>query len=203
MKILYLLIFNFLILNSLFASPSKILGDRGSKKTWVYLSGLKKDGASESCPNEISILHAIGTNLGIKIIAIDPPERDPYFNHMLCWPHQDENALQKSHEYLTTIVPEQDIRGYIGFSNGGFFLLALAQQRSLTSPIITIGAGGNFAGKKPTNSITMLIGKEDFHHYEIAKKFYRDCFDEGALIELIEYDSGHEIPKELLSELLT
>jgi hypothetical protein len=40
----------------LYSSNTKILGDEQSKETWIYLCGLKDDLASQSTPNETSLL---------------------------------------------------------------------------------------------------------------------------------------------------
>lgn len=186
----------------LYASDTKILGDEKSKDTWIYLCGLKEDFESESTQDEIAVLHDIGNDLGIKIIAIKPPKTCACFNSKLCWPHGNESELHETYEYIDAILKNEHVSGYLGFSNGGFFLLALVQKVSLGSPVITIGAGGGITDSKAKNQITLLIGKYDFYHYNCAKQFHEQSKHTPLTVELIEYEGGHTIPKKLLYEAI-
>lgn len=187
----------------LYSYNTKILGDEESKETWIYLCGLKEDPTSQSTPNETAILNDIGQDLHIKIIAIDPPGRSKFFSNKLCWPHASKSELQQTFEYLSSIEKQEHISGYLGFSNGGFFLLALAQNTSLGAPIITIGAGGSISSEATVkNQIILLIGKYDSHHYNSAKQFYSQSFNTPLVVDLIEYEGEHCIPKRLLYEVI-
>ncbi|HSX04285.1 MAG TPA: hypothetical protein VLG76_06105 [Rhabdochlamydiaceae bacterium] len=198
----YLLIWNITSQALLYSSNAKILGDDQSKHAWVYLCGLKEDLDSESTQNEISILNDIGQNLHIKIIAIDPPKRCRFFDNKLCWPYENQTKLQQTYAYIASIVNKEQISGYLGFSNGGFFLLELAKSIPLGSPIITIGAGGNLSNPTAKNRIILLIGKYDSYHYNSAHQFYKQSNNTPLVTELIECEHGHCIPKTLLYEVI-
>lgn len=203
MKLFYYLLTWVITSQALLCScNTTILGDDKSKDTWIYLCGLKEDFNSESTKDETSILNDIGRNLHIKIIAIDPPKRSRYFNNKLYWPHENKSELQQTYEYIASIVNKEPISGYLGFSNGGFFLLELAQNIPLGSPILTIGAGGSVLDPTAKNQIILLIGKYDSYHYNLANQFYKQSNDTPLEVELIEYENGHCIPKTLLYEVL-
>lgn len=187
---------------NVYCSEIKILGDSKSTNTWVYLCGLKQDVYGESTPNEESILNDIGTDLGIKFIAIEPPLRCECFCNKLCWPYENKTALQKTYEYISSIVQNEHVSGYLGFSNGGFFLLELAQNIQLSCPIIAIGAAGVIQDATVKNQIILLIGKYDVYHYSHAKQFYKQLKKSCLDIELIEYEDGHCIPKKLLYKVI-
>ncbi len=198
----YLLIWAIPFQALLYPCDTKILGDEKSKDTWIYLCGLKEDLLSESAQDETCILNDIGKDLHIKIIAIDPPKRSKSFNNKFCWPHENKSELQQTYEYIASRVNKERISGYLGFSNGGFLLLALGQTIPLDSPIITIGAGGTVSDPKTKNQIILLIGKYDSHHYNSANQFYKQSNDTPLEVELIEYEGGHCIPKTLLYEVI-
>lgn len=186
----------------LYSSHTTILGDEASSNTWIYLCGLKEDLNSESTENETSILNDLGKDLHIKIIAINPPKRSISFNNKLCWPHENKSELQQTHQYIASITNKECISGYLGFSNGGFFLLSLAQNTPLGVPIIAIGAGGSISDITAKNQITLLIGKYDSYHYDAANQFYQQSTNTLLEVDLIEYEDGHCIPKELLYGIL-
>lgn len=149
------------------------------------------------------MLDTVGKQLNIKFLAMIPKNRCPQLNNRLCWPHDTEQELLQTYQEIINNVQNQPIQGYIGFSNGGFFLNKLAQFVEINKPIISIGAAGPLFNKQgPINSIYLLIGKKDRWHYEHAVNLYNQSKDTNLTIHLIEYDEGHQIPANILRKLI-
>ncbi len=189
----------------------EILGSPTAQQVWVYLCGLTRD---FNAPGEIElrkIIDQIGHNLGIKFIAVYPCSRSAYFdNKFYCfdnkfyWPQGNKQETLATYNYIVTAVDDHKIAGFVGFSNGGFFLNKLAQLMSVNKPIVSIGAAGPilFIGNSFNNVVHLLIGTKDRFHYEPAKKFYHDSQNSLLKVNLIEYDGGHTIPSKLLEDTL-
>ncbi|MDX8430572.1 MAG: hypothetical protein SNF33_02025 [Candidatus Algichlamydia australiensis] len=181
-----------------------ILGSPNAKKYWIYLCGLTD--CFNSIP-EISnrkILDEIGKNLGIGIIAIPPQKRCSEYQNKLCWPHHTKEEVLETYTNIRQQIPGVNVSGYIGFSNGGFFLLKLAEIKSVEVPLIVIGAGIYPEKTNQKNTIFLLIGKQDKAHYNLAKNYYKKMQENpSSNITLVEYDGGHIIPEKPLEKLLS
>ena len=153
--------------------------------------------------DELKTVDAIGKQLDINFLAVIPKNRYPQYNNRLCWLHDNEQEVLETYQEITNAIHGNKIQGYIGFSNGGFFLNKLAQFIEIGKPIISIGAASSLVNKNgPNNTIYLLIGKKDEWHYEHAINFYNQSKDTPLKINLIEYDEGHKIPITILSNLL-
>ena len=179
-----------------------ILGDTASPFTWVYLSGIVGKFKYEA--HNRDILDTIGKELHLKIVAIPPQERSADFNNMLHWPFDTDAELTTTYNYILKQLGNQKVSGYIGFSNGGYFLTSLAQQTELDAPVIAVGAGGYLRDKRitPTGPITIIIGTQDEHNYSPAIDFVKSAQEANIPIKLIEHDGGHEIPPDMLKQVL-
>ncbi len=176
------------------------LGSSESSQTWIYLCGLVQDFNFKHM-NELTILDIIGKECNIKIMAIIPQHRCAQYNYSLCWPHANKNELMQTYQEIIKSVDTCKIDGYIGFSNGGFFLIQLAQYISFNKPIIAIGAAGyinNSTG--PHNTIDLLIGKQDQWHYQHAINLYEQSKNTNLTVKFTEYDGGHEVPITVLKK---
>lgn len=189
--------------NNIQSSPSAFieLGSPNSDHIWVYLCGLSQSIDSEKEGAHLQ-LNAIGTHLNIKFLAITPQNRCKDLQNKLCWPNKTKDEILQTYQKIKDAIGDKKIDGFIGFSNGGFFLNRLAQYVELKTPIISIGAAGplEYAGK--VNTIYLLIGKKDEWHYEHAKNFYAAAQNSNVKINLIEYEDGHVIPENILEKLL-
>jgi len=177
-----------------------VLGDKNSKRQWVYLSGLTPTFDS---PQEIinrKILDEIGHKLGIGFFAIRPKNRSSEFNNMLCWPHYSMKDVFSTYRTITKVLEQRPIAGWIGFSNGGFFLNRLVQYKELDVPVIAIGASG-YLQISLKNRLYLMVGNSD-PICELVKKLYQQT--EGSLLTttLIEYDGNHTIVRKPLQDLL-
>lgn len=178
------------------------LGSLTSGKIWIYLCGLTKNLSSAQEVENRNILNNVGKDLNIKILAIKPKERCSEFDNKLCWPHNSHEQTLNTYSYIKSIVKNIEISGFIGFSNGGFFLNKLAQIMELNKPIISIGSAGYLADTTFRNNIYLLIGKQDRYHYSYAQEFYNKSIGTPLHVILIEYDKGHEIPETVLENIL-
>jgi len=177
------------------------LGNQTSRVTWAYLSGLVEDPYSEE--DQYKTLDQIGNDLSIRIIAFSPPVRSPLYQNRLCWPHENQEAVLSTYATLKQQLSEERISGLIGFSNGGFFLLKLAEQKELDIPLVVIGAGIYPSHTNIRNRVILLISKEDTAHYSLAKMFCER--EEGSLLNLSchEYPGGHIIPQVLVKKVVS
>lgn len=182
--------------------PFKILGSPSSDKVWIYLCGLTAEFIPKHM-DELKRLDSIGKKLNIQFLAMIPTERCSQLNNRLCWPHDTQEELLDTYQKISTATKHYSIAGYVGFSNGGFFLNRLAQYTTITKPIISIGAAGPLLHKNgPFNTINLVIGKQDQWHYDHAINLYHQSQNSHLTINLIEYDTGHHIPELVLSALI-
>jgi len=98
------------------------------------------------------------------------------------------------------VLEQRPIAGWIGFSNGGFFLNRLVQYKELDVPVIAIGASG-YLQISLKNRLYLMVGNSD-PICELVKKLYQQT--EGSLLTttLIEYDGNHTIVRKPLQDLL-
>lgn len=181
------------------------LGNTKNSSGWVYLSGLTSDINSEQEINNRQILDELGQELHIKFVAIIPKHRDSSFNNKLCWPHYTKKETIQTYNEILTVLNETKITGYIGFSNGGFFLNQLAQIKKLDCPVISIGSGGMLHNSSINNKIHFLIGKNDTYHYEPTINLFKNINQGNNALKatLTQFNGSHQIDKRSLKELLT
>lgn len=180
----------------------KTIGSHSSDQTWVYLCGLITEFIPEYM-DELSVLDRVGKKFNIKFLAMIPTKRCPQLNNKLCWPQETQEELLQTYKEIDDAMRNYDVQGFIGFSNGGFFINKLAQFIEMDKPFISIGAAGPLLNKQgPFNAIYLLIGRQDQWHYEHAINLYNNSKGTNLSINLIEYDGGHELPELILSELI-
>ncbi len=190
-------------INTMKNTKSLVLGDHSQHKAWIYLCGLTQNFNSEQEIKNRKLLDIIGLATKTKFIAIQPTNRCSEFDNKLCWPHDDDTALQNTYQYILKASNGHGIAGFIGFSNGGFFLNKLVQKQQLNVPIISIGSAGFVASAPYENDIYLIIGKQDEYHYEHALNFAKSAKKYPHLrTKVIEHEGGHEIPVEPLISLL-
>ena len=181
----------------------KVIGPNSSNQTWIYLCGLLNEFTPEYM-DELRVLDVISKQLNIKFLVMIPTKRCLQLNNKLCWPHDTQEELLQVYKEVYDATKNYCIKGYIGFSNGGFFLNKLVQFIKIDKPIISIGSAGCLFNKEgPLNTIYLLIGKRDQWHYEHATNFYNQSKDTNLTIYLTEYDEGHQIPEHILADLIT
>ncbi len=109
---------------------------------------------------------------------------------IICWPHKDPQQAAETYKSIIPDLAGININGWIGFSNGGYFLHEILQQHAITAPVITIGSPGYL---KSTDQVYVMVGKQDTYAYEKAKDLkYR----------IIEYEGGHAINGDALKKVL-
>lgn len=178
------------------------LGPAHAEQTWVYLCGLTSDFYT---PQEIELraqLSALGKKINVKFLAIEPFARCLQFENKLCWPHNTQDEIMHTYHYIMKTLKNQKVTGFIGFSNGGFFLNMLAQYVALDAPLISIGAAGYFHQALVKNTLYMVIGKKDFYHYQEAQEFYKKSLGSPLHIMVLEHEEGHIIPIGLVEKII-
>lgn len=192
---IYLAIFLMVISTSTsgksYQSDIVTLGSPTGNYNFVYLGGLIDSFDSELEISHRNILDKIGKELNIKFLVPVPKNRSARFSNKLHWPQDDEFVILDTFNKIMSELEGTKIGGWIGFSNGGYFLQELLHYNSLDLPIITIGAAGRMDHQ---TQINILIGKDDTHAYDRAKNFG---------YKFIEYDGSHEIEYSSLKNLLT
>ncbi len=180
----------------------KKVGSPTGNKTWIYLCGLLTDFIPEEM-EELKVLDAIGKERDITFLALIPQKKCLQLNNCLCWPHDTHQEMLETYQAIINSVNGYSIHGYIGFSNGGFFLNKLAQFIKIDKPILSIGAAGPlFNTQGPLNTLHLLIGKKDNWHYEQAINLYEQSKNTNLTIHLIEYDEGHTLPKDVVENII-
>lgn len=182
-------------------SHLEIIGDSSSNTVWIYLCGVTRDFFSEEEVENRMKLNRIGKKVGVKFLAIKPIHRCKKFENKLCWPHDDPLETIHTYQEIRKVIGDRKPSGYIGFSNGGYFLNQLAQVQDLNAPIISIGSGGHLGDAKKMNTIYLAIGTKDIH-LKFAKQF-QEYFKKTLLkVHLIKYNDGHILPEGLLEKLI-
>lgn len=183
------------------------LGNNSSSQAWVYLCGLTTDFYSQEETQVRNSLNELGKKINIKFVAIRPTNRCSNYDNKLCWPHDTIRQTLQTYKQIISVIGDIHIAGFIGFSNGGFFLNQLAQIIEINKPIISIGSAGylhnqNVRYAQIKNIIYLLIGKQDKWHYDLAKKFYMQSQQTTLDIKLVEFEGGHYIPIDTLENIL-
>lgn len=177
------------------------LGAEKASAVWIYLCGLTKDMALPREVEHRAMLDAMGKKFGIKFLAVVPPTRCPEYNDMLCWPHETDEDMTKTYDYILSKTGGRPIAGFIGFSNGGFFLNRLVQQKELGVPVISVGGSGYLAKALP-NRLYLVVGKQDGHHFDDMRAFYAKAEGTSLQAALLEHEGGHIMPQEIIERIL-
>lgn len=187
--------------SGIFAESVRI-GDINSSRRWVYLGGLTSefDGSQEQANRKV--LDEIGKNIGISFIAVKPQTRCEDAQSQLCWPYQTPDALFKTEAQIRNEFRGERISGFIGFSNGAFFLNELVQHKQLRVPVIAIAGAGKISKGPKRNRHYLVISEKDLH-YNSAKQLVEDAKATPLKVAFISYNDGqHVIPKAELNRLL-
>lgn len=178
------------------------LGDQSSSQTWVYLSGLTQSYDLRQEMRNRGQLDQIGRNLGVRFVAVLSPYLTEKLGGLYCWPHHTEEEVLKTQAYILGVLNHQEIDGYIGFSNGGYFLNRLAQIKKLEAPIITIAAAGYNYWPDVQNEILLINGKLDADNYSLVKSFFKSLQASCLKVHYFEHEKGHILPSDLVEEVM-
>jgi len=75
-------------------------------------------------------------------------------------------------EVNLSIFNNKTISGFIGFSNGAFFLNKPTQVEGLNALIVSVGGGGYIEENVFPNQIYLITGKQNTNHYDNVQQFY-------------------------------
>jgi len=166
------------------------LGNSKSSTKWVYLCGLTDSFDSKTEVKHREILDNLGHEFNIRFIALVPKHRCEKFSNKMCWPQKEAEDRLKTFKSIKRTIRNKKIDGWIGFSNGGYFLLEALKDKHVAKPIITVGAPGTL---NSTEQVYIMVGNKDDYAYERVKTLSYD---------FIEYEGGHEIDEKSLRGLL-
>src|SRR5260221_5556655 len=113
------------------------LGEVSSAKTWVYLCGLAETIDVEQELENRQLLDQLGKRHHIRFLAIHPFERCEKRDNKLCWMQYTDEQTLETYKKIKGALGKEKITGFIGFSNGGYFLNKLAQLKKLNCPLIS------------------------------------------------------------------
>ncbi|MGB1230242.1 MAG: hypothetical protein ACPG7U_03650 [Holosporaceae bacterium] len=204
----FLMIISFLLLSACTHYNEQqgyvILGDQKSNRVWVYLCGLTRQWDSSEERSNRKILEQIANKEHIKVVAIKSFARCSQFDDKLCWPHDTQEQVKNTYANINHVISGYDIDGFIGFSNGAFFLNRAAQEIALNKPIISIGGAGYFDSEKDIDTrIYLIIGKQDHSHYENAILFHKRANKyKHDSVQLMTHDSGHVMPEDIIRQVI-
>lgn len=180
----------------------QILGAPDGGKTWVYLCGLSQDNNSLQEQENRTLLEHIGRRLNITFLAVEPTDRCEPADNQLCWIHYTPHQAEETYAKVKAAIKDYKIDGYLGFSNGGYFLNDLAQRHELGCPIISVGAAGSVVSPNISNHITIIIGQQELA-YEAARQFVYQTKETPLRVQLVEHPGDHELPLQELERVLT
>lgn len=171
--------------------PKKIvLGNKLSNVSVVYLAGITSSVYSDQEIKNRRILNKIGKDLNIKIIAITQQHYCKKFNYNKCWPQKSRFNTYTTYLELLGHLHNEKVSGWVGFSNGGYYLEKLSNLTKINVPIISVGAavkGDN------SNDFHVLIGNKDMVAYKQAKE---------EQLNFTEYNGKHELEESSLKKKL-
>lgn len=177
----------------------------------IYLHGIDSEAMSEQERKQRKILHQVGNKLGVRFAAPRSEKKcSGKWQGKLCWPMENAAVLQQQAAKLVAAAMKcgKQVKGWLGFSNGGYFAAKLVQY-CIKHPgwTIAIGSAGSWKGHetsslKSCGPLTLAIGKKDMTH-AAAKKFAAYLKERQALVEFHEFMGGHEIRAEVLEKLLS
>lgn len=193
----------FLLATMGFSKPGDVLvlGHRSSSNTWVYLCGLTETINSDQEVENRHLLDQLGKELNIRFLAIHPFDRCEKVSNKLCWAHYTDEQALETYKKILSVLPDEHVSGFIGFSNGGFFLNCLAQLKELPHPIISIGAAGSINSPSIPNKITLVVGKLEVI-YDFAHAFVKKAKGSPLFVTLIEHEGDHVLPFKTLEKLM-
>jgi hypothetical protein len=169
------------------------LGDCRSQHVWVYLCGLTSDFNDTKEKQHRALLERLGNKLNICFIALKPTHRCAQYHDMLCWPHESDEEVLNTYREIRERVGKTRVQGYIGFSNGGFFLNRLVQMVEVGIPIISIGSAGYLSHAPYDNTLYLLVGRQDPLYQTHAIPFYEQLAGSRIVTYFMPYNSGHEL----------
>lgn len=183
------------------AAKDLVLGDKTSELTWIYLCGLADHfDASNEIENR-ETLNRIGKKLKVRFLAIHPFDRCEPAQNKLCWTHYTNEQALETYKKITKASNGFQVKGFIGFSNGGYFLNTLVQLSKLNAPIISIGSAGTFISGDFPNDLTLIVGKEELT-YNSALEFCNKANNTRLSVKFIEHDGDHILPEKPLEEVI-
>lgn len=178
------------------------LGDCRSQRVWVYLCGLTHDFNDTKEKQHRALLERLSNKLNICFIALKPTHRCPQYHNMLCWPHESDEQVLNTYQEVRERIGNIDVQGYIGFSNGGFFLNRLVQMVEVGLPLISIGSAGHLDDAPYDNTLYLLVGRHDPLYHTHAIPFYEQLAGSRIVTYFMPYDGGHELEMGSLEAVL-
>jgi hypothetical protein len=179
------------------------LGDPSSAKIWIFLCGLNDDFDGPKAQNSRVILDKLGRKLGLTFLALEPPARCPDFGNQICWPLGTPDETLKTFMSIQEHTKDLTPHGYMGFSNGGFFLCALAQLVALDVPLIAIASGGKVTGTPAANRLILMAGDTDRPYIRKAQDMEASARGTSLNVTLHTFSGGHILPEALLETELS
>ncbi len=183
--------------------PPVPLGDLSQPCVWVFLCGLNQDFNGEKAQRSRAVLDALGKQYGFRFLALVPPARSSQWGNRLCWPQETPALLDETWAYIKAQTQDLTVAGYIGFSNGGFFLCALSQHKLLPVPLVAIASGGIVKGTPAANRLVLLVDPSDQPYGDKAHDMLGSAKGTPLHVTLHTFEGGHTIPPDLLAEQLT
>ena len=187
------------------------LGSQNTKHPLViYLHGIDSQTMSAQELAQRKTLDALGKKLGLRFFA---PRSNTTCSRpnagKLCWPMQSQAQLKQESKRLLGESSRcgETVSGWIGFSNGGYFVGKLVQH-CIDHPgwALAIGSAGSWQADQTSflqkcGALSLLIGTKDIT-LPAAKKFAAHLKQRNALIDIHEFEGGHEIKGSALETLL-
>jgi predicted esterase len=171
------------------AGSNACYGPKSAKHGVIYFHGLDQPGVGSQEKTNRRLLSTLAGQLKIRIAV--PRANERCRQGLLCWPHQSAKEINKTLEQVQTQVKtcldKRPVKGFIGFSNGGYLInkaFQLCRSDDKARAFLVIGAAGDLkrSPKKLSQcgQLTLAIGRNDQIHRRVEqlagrlKKRYQD-----------------------------
>lgn len=185
-----------------------------STTAFVYLHGMDIASVSDQEKTNREKLLRIAQKLHISVVVPRAISICPKNPNQICWGWAfDKSERSQTKELITSAVETcgaKKVIALVGFSNGGYAVnsLHLHCEADVFGKLISIGALFNIPGialkynQGCAGQMVRLIGKQDSANSNPAAFKYVTDNKLENLIQVTEFDGGHEIPEALLLDVL-
>ncbi len=178
----------------------------------IYLHGMNLKEHTVNEKKRRVLFNKISKEKSIEIFLPRSKMQCPKHKTMLCWmwgrgaSDKINNKWDQILERSKNCFKSQSKLLYLGFSNGGNYLNQVFQSCA-GGNFISVGASGGSLDKAPRDlsncgSYFSVIGKSDKAVYARGKGFFSQLKKLNANAKLLEFNGGHELPEQVLIELL-
>lgn len=219
----YFIFLGFFLLASCQAGEKKLndenniscIGGDNSDYGAIYLHGTDSIEPSVQEKKNREILESVSRRFNIRIALPRAKELCDQSKDQVCWGWTfDQNEIKKllnAIESSAKVCKLPSNKILIGFSNGAYALNKLFRTCYLKEDQTIISQGANLLrGPLEYNTpnlsscgrLIFISGKNDRYNYDTSNSYSKKLIEKSARVELIEFEGGHEMTLESLSNAI-